>query len=136
MPVVRPPQPFNPGPLMLKHLALLAATLPVPLAAQTLWQEAGARVETVAYSCDNGFDDLTVAYFTAADASSFAALQLGGHVHALVQLVSASGARYGDIDAASGYRIHGKGDRLILLRQPTDADAEEQLLASCTAQSR
>lgn len=123
---------------MLKYLALLAATLPAPLAAQTLWQEAGARVETVAYSCDNGFDDLTVAYFTAADASSFAAVQLGGQVHALVQLVSGSGARYVDIDGASGYLIHGKGDQLLLSRLPADAPAgaDEQLLASCMAQGR
>jgi membrane-bound inhibitor of C-type lysozyme len=121
---------------MLKPLALLAATLPAPLAAQTLWQEAGARVETVIYRCDNGFDDLTVAYFTAADASSFAALQIGGHVHALVQQVSASGVRYGDIEQDGGYRIHGKGDLLMLSRQTTDDATGEQRLAHCTAQRR
>lgn len=118
---------------MLKILASVAICLPSLAAAQTLWQEAGARVETVNYTCDNGLEDLGVAYFTAPDATTFAAMQLGGTVHAMVQSTSGSGVQYTDIDTQSGYRLHTKGDHLLLLKQ-ADA-AEEQLLASCTAQN-
>lgn len=126
--------PAPTGYKMLKFMALIAITLPGMAQAQVLWEDAGTRVQTVAYTCDSGLEDMAVAYFTAPDSTSFAALQLGGTVHAMVQTVSGSGVRYSDIDEQSGYRLHTKGDLLLLLKQAADDSAEEQLLASCTAQ--
>jgi membrane-bound inhibitor of C-type lysozyme len=118
---------------MLKPLTLAIALLPGAALAQSVWQDDGARVQTVAYTCATAMDDLSVAYFTAADGSSFAAVQIAGRVHAMVQEASASGARYVDIDAEAGYRIHTKGDSLMLLKRADDDSATEQVLADCTA---
>lgn len=120
-------------PLVLALPLGLASLAPFPLAAENLWEGDGARAQTVVYACDNGLDDLKVAYFTAPDATSFAALQIGGEVHALVPLPSGSGVRYGDIDTEAGYVVHSKGDGLLLLRASADATAEEEVLATCTA---
>lgn len=117
------------------RLALCLALLPVPALSQSLWQEGGSRVQTVIYRCDSAVDDLSVAYFTAPDSTSFAAVQIGGKVHALVQDVSGSGTRYVDVNQKTGYRLHGKGDDLLLLRQVSGQGGEEQLLASCSAQA-
>jgi membrane-bound inhibitor of C-type lysozyme len=119
---------------MLKSLAFALVLLPTASFAQSIWEDQGARVETVAYTCATAIDDLSVAYFTAPDATSFAAVHIAGVVHAMVQDVSGSGVRYVDIDTQSGYRIHTKGDLLLLLKLEADHTAEEQLLAECTAQ--
>jgi hypothetical protein len=78
-------------------------------------------------------DSLSVAYFTAPDATSFAAVQIGGLVHALVRDVAASGVRYVDVNAQTGYRLQGKGDQVMLLKLDPDPAAEEQLLVECNA---
>lgn len=119
-----------------RHIAMLGialATAPAIAGAATplVWEEGGARVETVAYACGAETPALEVAYFTAPDGSSFAALAMGGALHALTQVVSGSGVRYADIDAEAGYLIHTKGDTLLLLRQPAGG-GEEELLADCT----
>ena len=101
--------------------------------AQTMWSSEGAQAQTVTYACDMGMDDLSVAFFNAADGTSFAALQVAGVVHAMVQDISGSGVRYVDIDEQAGYRIHTKGDTLLLMKLEADHTAEEQLLAECTA---
>ncbi len=119
----------------MKSITFALALLPSASFAQTVWEDQGARVETVTYSCATAIDDLSVAYFNAPDATSFAAVHIAGTVHAMVQDVSGSGARYVDIDAQRGYRIHTKGDTLLLLKQePGQSADEEQLLAECTAQ--
>lgn len=118
---------------MLKPLTLAVALLPTASLAQSVWQDKGARVQTVAYTCATAMDELSVAYFTAADGTSFAAVQIGGLVHAMVQDISGSGARYVDIDAEAGYRIHTNGDGLLLLKRADDGSATEQVLAECTA---
>lgn len=118
---------------MFRPAAFLLCLLPAAAAAQNLWQLDGARVETVAYACASGMDDLSVAYFTAPDGTSFAAVHVAGVVHAMVQQGSGSGVRYVDINEQSGYRIHGKGDGLVLMKLEPDDAAEEQLLAECTA---
>ncbi|NEY89242.1 MliC family protein [Tabrizicola oligotrophica] len=118
---------------MLKLLALSLGLLPSATLAQSLWQAQGARVETVAYTCSTAMDDLSVAYFTAPDATSFAAVQIAGVVHAMVQEVSGSGVRFVDTDAQSGYRLHSKGDQVLLLKQEPGGATEEQLLAECRA---
>ncbi len=74
-----------------------------------------------------------MAFFTAADFTSFAAVQIGGTVHTMVQGPSGSGMRYLEIDGAVGYIIHTKGDDLLLSKQEAEV-AEELLLAECTAQ--
>lgn len=121
-------------PLVLTSALFIGALLPSTVLAQTVWEDKGMRVETVTYTCSAAVNDLSVAYFTAPDASSFAAVQIAGAVHAMVQDVSGSGALYVEIDAQSGYRIHSKGDLLLLLKQAPDDAAEEELLAECTAQ--
>lgn len=118
---------------MLKFLTFLAALLPGAVVAQAHWEGAGARVQTVIYTCDKAMDELSVAYFTAADGAGFAAVQIGGVVHALVQEPSGSGVRYRDINAQSGYRLHAKGEMLLLLRQLDETGAEETILAECAA---
>ncbi len=120
-------------PLALSSALFLGALLPSTVLAQTVWEDKGMRVETVTYTCSSAIDDLSVAYFTAPDTSSFAAVQIAGVVHAMVQDVSGSGVLYVDIDAQSGYRIHSKGDLVLLLKQAPDDAAEEELLAECTA---
>ena len=119
---------------MLKCFVFVLALVPGASFAQTVWEDQGSRVETVAYSCSTAIDELSVAYFTAPDATSFAAMHIAGVVHAMVQDISGSGVRYVDIDEQSGYRIHTKGDALLLLKQEADDTAEEELLAECTAQ--
>jgi len=119
---------------MLKFLAFSLALMPNVGLSQTVWEDQGTRVETVAYTCATAIDDLSVAYFTAPDATSFAAVHIAGVVHAMVQDISGSGVRYVDIDEQSGYRIHTKGDLLLLLKRAADHSAEEELLAECTAQ--
>lgn len=119
---------------MLKLSLLFTALVPSAALAQTVWEDMGTRVETVTYGCTGGMDELSVAYFTAPDKTSFAAVQIAGEVHAMVQNVSGSGTRYIDIDEQSGYRIHGKGDMLMLMKLEADDAAEEQVLAECTAQ--
>lgn len=119
---------------MLKSAVLLVALMPTTALAQTVWQDKGAEVMTMAYTCSSAFDELSVAYFNAPDTTSFAAVQIAGVVHAMVQDVSGSGARYVDIDEQSGYRIHTKGDLLLLMKLEADHTAEEQLLAECTVQ--
>lgn len=118
---------------MLRPFLIAALLLPAPVFAQSRWESGGAMVETVTYSCDSAVDDLSVAYFTAADATSFAAVQIGGRVHAMVQGPSASGVRYVDINEQTGYRLHTKGDELLLLKLEADHTAEELRLAECSA---
>lgn len=117
---------------MLKPLLFAVALLPGAALAQSLWENKGARVETVSYTCSTAVDELSVAYFTAADGSSFAAMQIAGLVHAMVQDVSGSGVRYVDIDAQAGYVIHAKGDQLMLMKLKADDTAKEELLAECS----
>ena len=119
---------------MLKPLTLALALFPAAAMAQTVWEDKGARVETVAYSCASAVDELSVAYFNAPDGTSFAAVQIAGLVHAMVQDISGSGVRYVDIDEQAGYRIHTKGDLVLMMKLEADHTAEEQLLAECTAQ--
>lgn len=119
---------------MLKSLTLAIALFPAAAMAQTVWEDKGARVETVSYNCSSAVDELSVAYFTAPDATSFAAVHIAGVVHAMVQDVSGSGVRFVDIDEQGGYRIHTKGEMLLLLKLEPDHTAEEELLAECTAQ--
>ncbi len=116
---------------MFRPAVFLLCFLPAAASAQTLWQGDGARVETVSYACASGMDDLTVAYFTAREGSSFAAVHVAGVVHAMVQEVSGSGLRYVDIDGETGYRLHTKGDLLLFLKQAPEEAAEEELLAEC-----
>ena len=118
---------------MLRSLTLAALLLPTATMAQTLWEAEGARVETLIYACDRAFEELSVAYFTAPDATSFAAVQIAGQVHAMVQEISGSGVRFADTDVQSGYRLHAKGDDLLILKQDPDQAAEAQLLAECHA---
>jgi len=120
--------------LKTSFVSLVLMSLAFEVSAQTLWQNGGARVESLAYSCDNAIDDLSVAYFTAPDATSFAAVHIAGVVHAMVQDVSASGARFVDIDAESGYSIHSKGDGLLLMKHDAGTPGEDQLLAECLVQ--
>lgn len=117
---------------MLRPLALSLALLPLPATAQTLWEGQGARVQTVTYHCDSAVEELSVAYFTAADGTSFAALPIAGQVQALVQGVSGSGVIYQDINPDSGYGLHAKGDEALLLRS-APGQAEPEVLARCTA---
>lgn len=118
---------------MLKPFVLFLATVPAAAHAQLTWERDGTRVETVLYGCEGALEELSVAYFTAPDATSFAAVQIGGVVHAMVQDVAASGARYVDVNEQTGYRLHGKGDALMLLKLDPDHTAEEQVLAKCSA---
>lgn len=113
-------------------LGILCSLVPAMGLAQTVWEADGARIETVHYGCETAIDELSVAYFTAADGTSFAAVQIAGMVHAMVQDNSGSGVRYVDIDEQAGYRIHAKGAGLLLLKLAADDSAEEQLLAECT----
>lgn len=101
--------------------------------AQINWERDGSRVQTVIYTCDSAMDALSVAYFTAPDATSFAAVQIGGVVHALVQDVAASGLRYVDVNEQTGYRLQGEGDQMMLLKLEPDHTAKEQILADCRA---
>ena len=78
-------------------------------------------------------DDLMVAYFTAADATRFAAMQIGGVMQAMVQDSSASGVRYVAIDTASGFRLDTKGGELMLLKVASGSD-DEEILSRCAAQ--
>ena len=119
---------------MFKPVALAALFLPFAAEAQIVWQDKGAQVITQSYGCSSAMDDLSVAYFNAPDGTSFAAVHIAGQVHAMVQDISGSGARYVDIDEQSGYRIHTKGEMLLLLKLEADDSAEEELLAECTAQ--
>ena len=116
---------------MFRPALFLLCFLPAAASAQTLWQGDGTRVETVTYACASGMDDLTVAYFTARDGSSFAAVHVAGVVHGMVQEVSGSGLRYVDIDKETAYRIHTKGNRLLLSKQAPEGATEEELLAEC-----
>lgn len=118
---------------MLRSLTLAALLLPTASMAQTLWEAGGARVETVIYACNHAFEELSVAYFAAPDATSFAAVQIAGQVHAMVQEVSGSGLRFVDTDVQSGYRLHAKGNDLLILKQDPDQATDEQLLAECHA---
>lgn len=118
---------------MFRPLALTLLLMPATGQAQSLWEAGGARVETVLYACEHAMDELSVAFLTAPDATSFAAVQIGGQVRAFVQDVSGSGVRYVDIDAQSGYRLLAKGDMLLLMKQEAEDAAEEQLLAECSA---
>ena len=54
-------------------------------------------------------------------------MQIGG----VVQDVAASGLRYFDVNAQSGYRLQGEGDQVMQLRLEPDHAAEEQLLDEC-----
>lgn len=119
---------------MYKPVALLLALIPAAGHAQTAWEKDGARVQTVSYICDSGIDQLSVAYMSAPDDTSFAALQIGGVVHALVQEVSGSGALFVDVDPQSGYQVHTKGAELLFLKKAPDAGAEEEILARCKEQ--
>lgn len=118
---------------MLKSLMLVLSLLPAAALSQTVWEAKGARVETVAYGCSSAMDELSVAYFNAPDGTSFAAVQVAGVVHAMVQDISGSGARYVDIAAPGGYGIHAKGEGLLLLKLAGEGAGEEQVLAECTA---
>lgn len=118
---------------MLRPIVLLLVLSPGTSHAQSLWESGGARVETVLYVCESAMDELSVAYLTAPDATSFAAAQIGGQVHAFVQESSGSGVRYVDIDAESGFRLHTKGDMLLLMKLPSADAAEEEILAECRA---
>ena len=119
---------------MLRFALFALSLLPSAALAETVWQNGGAQVITASYVCSGGMDELSVAYFNAPDGTSFAAVHIAGQVHAMVQDVSGSGARYVDIDEQSGYRIHTKGEGLLLLKLAADDAAEEELLAECTAQ--
>lgn len=116
---------------MFRSFALIALLMPTSVGAQSLWEAEGARVQTVIYRCDSAVESLSVAYFTAADATGFAAVQIGGIVHAMVQAPSGSGVRYVDINEETGYRLHTKGDGLLLSKLAPDHTAEEELLAEC-----
>ena len=118
---------------MFRPFVMLLSSLPMAVDAQGTWSRDGSRVETVIYTCDSAMDSLSVAYFTAPDATSFAAVQIGGVVHALVRDVAASGVRYVDVNAQTGYRLQGKGDQVMLLKLDPDPAAEEQLLVECPA---
>ena len=118
---------------MFRPFAMFLSSLPMAADAQGSWSRDGSRVETVIYTCDSAMDSLSVAYFTAPDATSFAAVQIGGVVHALVRDVGASGVRYVDVNAQTGYRLQGKGDQVMLLKLDPDPAAEEQLLVECHA---
>lgn len=122
---------------MLKiHLATLCLSLvalPSLADAPLNWESDGSRVQTVIYACDSAMDELSVAYFTAPDATSFAAVQIGGVVHAMVQHSAGSGVRYVDVNEETGYRLHSKGDLVLLSKLEPDHSAEEQLLAECRA---
>ena len=118
---------------MLRSLIFATLLMPTASLAQSLWEAGGARVETVIYTCDRAFEELSVAYFTAPDATSFAAVQVAGQVHAMVQEISGSGVRFVDTDVQSGYRLHAKGDDLLILKQDPAQVTEEQLLAECRA---
>ncbi len=50
-----------------------------------MWKDKGAQVVTLTYACTGAIEELSVAFFTAADFASFAAMQIGGTVHAMVQ---------------------------------------------------
>ena len=106
---------------------------PAAVQAQSVWEGKGALVATVSYACDGAMDDLMVAYFTAADATRFAAMQIGGVMQAMVQDSSASGVRYVAIDTASGFRLDTKGGELMLLKVASGSD-EEEILSRCAAQ--
>lgn len=120
---------FRPFAVFLASLPL--ANLPLSAHAQGSWERDGSRIQTVVYTCDSAMDSLSVAYFTAPDATSFAAVQIGGVVHAMVQEVAAAGLRYVDVNEQTGYRLQGKGDQMMLLKLKPDHMAEEQLLADC-----
>jgi membrane-bound inhibitor of C-type lysozyme len=120
---------------MLKRLALALCLLPGAGFAQSLWQSDGARVQTVSYGCTSAFDELSVAYFTPTAGMSFAAVQIGGIVRAMVQDISGSGVRFVATDPQSGYRLHVKGDNLMLFRLLAEDPTNEQLLAECSAQN-
>lgn len=120
---------------MYRIAAFLLPLLPAAAAdAQILWEYQGSRVETARYSCSSAIDDLSVAYFTAPDGTSFAAAHFSGQVHAMVQDVSGSGVRYVDIDEQSGYRIHAEGETLLLMKLDASDSAEEEVLSECTEQ--
>jgi membrane-bound inhibitor of C-type lysozyme len=118
---------------MLRSFIVCLLTFPGLAHAQLNWERDGVRVQTVIYACQGALEDLSVAYFTAADNTSFAATQIGGVVYAMVQDVAASGVRFVDVNEATGYRLHGKGEALMLLKLEPDHTAEEQLLAECSA---
>jgi hypothetical protein len=118
---------------MFRPFVILLACVPMAAHAQVTWERDGSRVQTVIYTCDSAMDALSVAYFTAPDAINFAAVQIGGVVHALVQDVAASDLRYVDVNEQTGYRLQGKGEQVMLLKREPDHTAEEQLLADCRA---
>ncbi len=62
-------------------------------------------------------------------AAFLGAVPIGG----AVQDVAASGLRYVDVNAQSGYRLQGEGDQVMLLKLEPDHAAKEQLWAECTA---
>lgn len=129
--------PFWRARMMLKFPVVLfglgLSALPVLADAPLTWERDGSRVQTVIYACDSAMDELSVAYFTAPDAASFAAVQIAGVVHAMVQEKAASGQRFVDVNDETGYRLHAKGDLVLLSKLEPDHTAGEQPLAECRA---
>jgi hypothetical protein len=60
------PQAFD----MFRPFAMFLSSLPMAADAQGSWSRDGSRVETVIYTCDSAMVSLSVAYFTAPDATS------------------------------------------------------------------
>lgn len=117
-------------------ILLLAAALPLPLAAQDAAMPdglAGLGVVTATYECERGVR-VPVTYVNADAGGSIAVLQVEGSQVALEQAVSASGARYAPAGEGAGYRWWSKGDEGLLLFFPSGEAAEEEtLLSECRA---
>lgn len=98
-----------------------------------VWESEGVRVETATFACGVDAPGIDVAFLTAKDGTSFAVLTIDGVLVPMVQIESGSGVRYAAVDEQLGYRVHTKGNDLLVSRQPADDSAGEEDLYTCQA---